>query len=220
VKRLTLILLVTLFLTACNFTSTEGEIEVNTTIGECQEEFGYINSHIIDKCGSNEDDKSYVDSRECFLYDDSYHYTGEDLDKKRECYQNINALTLTCEELKNIEDINEIEGCPTFRDKAKKSKKEVCAENYYTYCQYQFSNCGESSLETNCDNAKYTKTNSQGKDTHTDFKMDKLLETCSDKGNEDASVDELDCILNRGRIHENICSMSIDEFRSDCREID
>jgi len=152
---------------------------------------------------------------ECSLYKDTYKYSETELQESRDCANSISALS--CEELEDTSSLDDIDGCPSFKTKPIKSKKEVCAENYLLFCENQFGTCGEDGLDAQCEAAKYTKTNSQGLDAKTSFKMNKLLEHCDSEADIDASLNDLDCIIqvnNSSTIFS--CQKTFEVFRSDC----
>jgi hypothetical protein len=195
--------------------SSNGESISTNTESKCNNEFGTLD-YKLKQCGLYDEVKSHKNTLECYIYDGNYNYTEQELVENDNCAKNIDSLS--CDTLETITDIGEIEGCPTFRDKPKKSKKMACAENYFIFCDYQLSFCGESSLDSKCTEAKYTETNSSGLDAHTSFKMDKLLEFCDSEGSEDADMNDLDCIL-RGNyvISYDVCETPVfSEFRASC----
>ncbi len=196
------------------------DIPLNNTVNMCVKETGIFKEK-LENCGVFDRSTYKGQGAICMLYDENYQYSDSQVDESRNCIVNIENLS--CDNLSVTSKLADVDTCPSFKDKSMKSKKQICAENYFLFCQKQFDKCGESHLDSKCEGAKYTKTNNIGKDAHTSFKMEKLLEYCESEGNNNAEYSDLDCLLASNRsIGYDVCqeNVSFADFRNECNKFE
>jgi len=92
---------------------------------------------------------------------------------------------LSCEDVNKITTVDDIDSSLGCFDFPRKTKKEVCAENYKSYCSSSFHECGESALTGICDEAKNIYGSSESREiSFDDTKLDNHCKTRTDANEE------------------------------------
>ncbi len=200
---LTLLLSLFLITTSCD---NGGYIDAST-IDQCGEQHSKI-VLMLEKCEINVSNNSLYKEYASFG-DICKVYQTVSSDKNDLCRSNIEALTCNdVSALNTVDKLNSIDGCFDF---PKKTKKEVCVENYKSYCKSSFYECGESALRGICDDAKNIYGSSESREIS--FDETKLESYCKTRSDASTEIEKSD-LFNQtcSRYRENLDCATVPEF--------
>jgi len=197
----TLILVLSLFLITTSCDNGGSTISDESGVNNCREESSYI-SDLYKKCGQEIEFDVF-----CKIYEND-GATGS-YESYLNCTNNLDNLS--CDDLAEIETVNDIDSSLGCFDFPKKTKKDACVENYKNYCSSSFYECGETALTGICDDAKNIYGSSESREI--DFDKSKLEAFCKTTVNGSTEI-EMSDLFNEtcSRYRDNLECNSVPEF--------